>query len=69
MNMATERIGGNIRPELKRREAGGWLAISPKWARFLIGVVGETQEDAEEKFQLEFSRWVSIVDDTIHEST
>jgi hypothetical protein len=55
-------------PQLRERKTGGWLAVSPKWARFSIGVVGQTKEEAASAFRLEFARWVSFVDGTVQKS-
>ncbi len=59
----------DVKPALLPCADGGWLAISPKWARFLIGVFAQTKEEAENKFRSEFLRWVSIVDDTVQKNT
>jgi hypothetical protein len=33
-----------------------------------VGVVGQTEREATEKFYAEFARWVSIVDDTVRKT-
>jgi hypothetical protein len=58
-----------VGPRLLPRECGGWLAISPSWARFSVGVAGATEEESKNRFQSTFSRWVSLVDDTVQENT
>ena len=68
MNLKKTRIE-DVKPQVLPRACGGWLAISPKWARFSIGVAGVTEEEAREAFRVAFARWVTIVDDTIQEST
>ena len=68
MDLARERIS-DVTPKLRARDCGGWLAVSPKWARFLVGVTADTKEEAIEKFRSEFAKWVATVDGTIHENT
>jgi hypothetical protein len=60
---------GEIKPRLLPRECGGWLAVSPVWARFSIGVTGATEEEAQDRFRSEFAIWVSLVDDMLHKDT
>jgi len=66
--MRQERIT-EVRPQILPRACGGWLAVSPRLARFSIGVTAATEKEAEELFRFEFARWVSIVDDTLSKST
>lgn len=47
-------------PLLIRRNNGGWLAIAPKNATFLIGITADTADEAEEKFRTVYNRWISI---------
>jgi hypothetical protein len=56
-------------PRIVARACGGWMAFSPAWARFSIAVTADTEEEARQRFEVTFSRWVSIVDDTVFEST
>lgn len=46
-------------PRLIRRSgtATGWLAVSPPEARWQIGVIGGTAEDAIRKFHVSWARW------------
>lgn len=60
---------GDVRPRLLPRECGGWLAVSPVWARFSLGVVAPTEQEAREKFDSVFKHWVSMLDDTVQENT
>lgn len=64
MDTIESRIG-QIKPRLMPREGGGWLAVSPGWARFSVGVVAPTENEAIHKFCTVYGRWVSIVDDTV----
>lgn len=59
----------DLKPQVLPRACGGWLAISPKWGRFSIGVTGGTEDEAREAFRLAFARWVTIVDDMVQENT
>ena len=65
----SDSLIGEIRPTLLPRSKGGWLAVSPAWARFLVGVIGSTEEEARKLFHAEFARWVFIVDGTVQENT
>jgi len=48
------------KPRLIRRDCGGWLATSPKRARFLIGVTADTEGHAETAFWSTYVRWCEI---------
>jgi len=52
---------GEIQPDLIRRTGGGWLAVAPSKADFLIGVTAATQEEATEKFCSVYRRWIEIL--------
>ena len=45
-----------------RRSKVGWLALTPKWHSFRIGVVGRSEDDARHKFALSMGAW-----ETLHE--
>ena len=49
-----------IRPDVVRRTGGGWLAVAPKGAKFVIAVTAPTQGDAQDKFGKTYSRWLEI---------
>ena len=68
MDAKIQRID-EVRPRLIRRATGGWLAVSPDWARFLIGITADTESEAIDQFRASYARWVSIADDTVQEST
>lgn len=58
-----------IAPRVVPRACGGWLAVSPRWARFSVGVTGQTEEEARDRFHSVFARWVSLMEDTVQERT
>jgi hypothetical protein len=68
MGNLVSRIG-EVKPNVAERACGGWLALSPAWARFSIGVTAPTEKEAIEKFHQTYARWVSIMDDTLQKST
>ena len=49
------------RPRLIDRKCGGVLAVSPKYARFRIGVTAETRAQAEYEYWRTYVRWCEIV--------
>lgn len=51
--------GGHVHtePVLVKRKCGGWLAVSAAEAEFRIGVIGESEADAREKFSKVLSVW------------
>lgn len=59
MNAVTYDI---VQPHLIRRTGGGWLAVSPKHARFLIGVTGTTEDEARDKFNVAYMQWIELRD-------
>lgn len=52
-----------IRPVVIRRECGGWLATTPKWAPFKLGVTGYSEPDARQAFDLAAKRWAELLSD------
>lgn len=66
---ANQSALGAFRPRVLARECGGWLAVSPSWSRFSIGVTAPSEREAEELFRTEFEKWVLTVDGTEKEST
>jgi hypothetical protein len=50
-----------IRPNLMRRNAGGWLATSPNGATFSIGVTAPNEDEAVLKFRYAYTRWIEIL--------
>lgn len=63
MMIQSRRIS-EVKPDILPREGGGWIAVSPRWARFSIGVTAETEDAVRIAFRLTFERWVSLIDDT-----
>lgn len=49
------------KPRLIHRECGGWLAVSPRGARFQIGVTAETEAHAEHVFWETYVKWCETV--------
>lgn len=45
------------KPRIVKRACGGYLAVAPKRARFHIGVVADTEAEAEHKFWNTYVRW------------
>lgn len=50
-----------VKPTLIRRGNGEWLAISPKNARFSIGVTAETEVKAAAKFRSVYKLWIALL--------
>lgn len=59
--MTEDSIKREIRPQLIRRNYGGWLAISPANCGICIGVDAPTEKEALTRFRSEFSRWLEIL--------
>lgn len=63
-----EQIGGSnvnniysdIRPELIERERGGWLAVSGPGSELRIGTVGETADQAADRFDEALAEWARL---------
>jgi hypothetical protein len=53
----------NIEPTLRRRENGGWLAISEPGAPLRIGVEGATADEARRRFVQALGEWVVLLDE------
>lgn len=45
------------KPRIRKRKCGGYLATSPKRARFIIGVTGNSKADVESKFWYTYVQW------------
>jgi hypothetical protein len=52
----------DVRPKIILRAVGGWLAVSPPGARFKIGVMAETEEEAGRLFHAAWRRWDEIIE-------
>lgn len=50
-----------VRPKLRRRECGGWLAVCPRGAGLSFGVTAPTEQEALAKFRFSFGRWLEIL--------
>lgn len=46
-----------VRPKTSTRRGGGWLATAPRGAKFAIGTVGETEQEATERFYRAWEKW------------
>jgi len=44
------RVAPFMEPKVSERSCGGWLATSPAGAALKIGVVGQSEADARERF-------------------
>jgi hypothetical protein len=51
----------SVRPKVRRRECGGWLAVCPYSAGLSFGVTGATEQEAKEQFRFELGRWLDIL--------
>ena len=49
------------KPRLIERQCGGILALSPRRARFQIGVTADTDAEAESAFWKAYVRWCELV--------
>lgn len=47
-------------PTLIRRQCGGWLAVSPLLEEVKIGVAGNTEIEAEERYRAALARWRAL---------
>ncbi|HEV2150576.1 MAG TPA: hypothetical protein VGR37_24470 [Longimicrobiaceae bacterium] len=57
-----QMLGGSAPlPRLVERIAGNWLALSQPESRYQIGVIGETREDAVQRFWEAAGRWDDIL--------
>lgn len=54
-----------VKPRLIRRANGGWLAISPRNARFSIGVSAATEDEAGSKFRSVYNEWILLLEEKI----
>jgi hypothetical protein len=52
----------NVRPELRRRACGGWIAVCPRKAGITLGVTAPTEREAVERFGFAFRRWLEIIE-------
>ena len=50
----------HVSPQLIARKCGGWLAVTPRGWPLSIGVEGETQELAQQRFDEALARWSRI---------
>jgi hypothetical protein len=50
-----------VNPTMIRRSNGEWLAISPRNARFSIGVTAETEGQASLKFRSVYKLWIALL--------
>jgi hypothetical protein len=60
----TDRIA-EVRPKIRQRACGGWIAICPRAAGLSFGVTAPTESEAADRFRFEFSRWLDILDQKV----
>jgi hypothetical protein len=46
-----------LEPQLNQRRTGGWLAVTDDNSPIQVGVVGDTEAEARERFREALSRW------------
>jgi hypothetical protein len=51
----------DVRPKLRRRACGGWLAICPSGEGLSFGITALTEQEARDKFRFAFGRWLEIL--------
>lgn len=49
-------------PKMIKRKCGGYLAVAPRHARFVIGVTADSEQEAHILFIQEWHRWEEILD-------
>ena len=49
-------------PRLRRRESGGWLAVTAPEDTLRIGVTAETEAEARDRFREEVSAWLPLLE-------
>lgn len=52
-------------PVIVARACGGWLAYSHHHDTLKIGVTGQTENDAAERFSASYARWLEILHPTL----
>ena len=52
-----------IRPVLIERTRGGWLAVSQAGSELRIGVVGDTEKQARQRFADALKKWAKLLDE------
>lgn len=48
-------------PVIVERDCGGYLAVSPRWARIKIGVTAPFREAAKDLFAIRYAEWLEIL--------
>ena len=46
-----------LEPQLIERRTGGWLAVTDDTSPVQVGVVGDTEDEARERFREALARW------------
>lgn len=49
-------------PRMIKRKCGGYLAVAPRDARFVMGVTADTEQEAHILFIQEYRRWTETID-------
>lgn len=62
MAESIEQIGA-VRPQIRRRECGGWLAVCPRKLGLSFGVTAATEQEARDQFRFTLNRWLEIIRD------
>jgi hypothetical protein len=52
----------SMRPKLRRRTCGGWIAVCPSKVGLTLGVTAPTEREAVESFGFAFRRWLEIIE-------
>ncbi len=53
----------HVRPQIRRRASGGWLAVCPRKSGLSFGVTASTESEAREQFSFTLARWLEIIRD------
>ncbi len=66
MAIQPETITG-MEPHLIERRCGGWLAVTDDDSPVRVGVVGDTEDEARERFRDALARWRAAYERPIDE--
>jgi hypothetical protein len=55
----------SVRPKLRRRACGGWIAVCPQNAGITFAVTASTEREAVEEFGFIFRRWLDIIEQKV----
>jgi hypothetical protein len=54
-----------LEPQLIERRNGGWLAVTDDDSPVRVGVIGDTEEEATERFREALARWRTAYERTV----